>query len=43
LIFHRVESSVMLCYVDQHGPAYDWAARRKLSWLLASWLPVTQS
>ncbi len=43
LVFHRVESSVMLCYVDQHGPAYYWAARRKLSWLLASWLPVTQS
>jgi mRNA-degrading endonuclease RelE of RelBE toxin-antitoxin system len=43
LIFHRVESSVMLCYVDQHGPAYDWAVRRKLSWLLASWLPVTHS
>ncbi|MFM9102463.1 MAG: hypothetical protein ACKOPS_14510 [Cyanobium sp.] len=23
LIFHRVESSVMLCYVDHHDPAYD--------------------
>lgn len=23
LIFHRVESSVMLCYVDHHDAAYD--------------------
>ena len=30
LIFHRVESSVMLCYVDHHDHAYDWAARRKI-------------
>jgi mRNA-degrading endonuclease RelE of RelBE toxin-antitoxin system len=30
LIFHRVESSVMLCYVDHHDPAYDWASRRKI-------------
>ena len=30
LIFHRVESSLMLCYVDQHDPAYDWASRRKI-------------
>jgi mRNA-degrading endonuclease RelE of RelBE toxin-antitoxin system len=30
LIFHRVESSLMLCYVDHHDPAYDWASRRKI-------------
>jgi len=30
LIFHRVESSVMLCYVGYHDPAYDWASRRKI-------------
>lgn len=30
LIFHRVESSVMLCYVAHHDPAYDWALRRKI-------------
>jgi hypothetical protein len=30
LIFHRVESSVMLCYVAQHDPAYEWASRRKI-------------
>jgi mRNA-degrading endonuclease RelE of RelBE toxin-antitoxin system len=30
LIFHRVESSVTLCYVDHHDPAYYWASRRKI-------------
>jgi hypothetical protein len=30
LIFHRVESSVMICYVDHHDPAYEWASRRKI-------------
>ena len=30
LIFHRVESSVMLCYVGHHDPAYEWASRRKI-------------
>jgi hypothetical protein len=30
LIYHRVESSVMLCYVAQHDPAYEWASRRKI-------------
>ena len=30
LIFHQVESSVMLCYVDHHDLAYDWASRRKI-------------
>ena len=30
LIFHWVESSVMLCYVDHHDPAYDRGSRRKI-------------
>ena len=30
LIFHRVESSTMLCYVGHHDPAYEWASRRKI-------------
>jgi superfamily I DNA/RNA helicase len=30
LIVHRNESSLLLCYVDHHDSAYDWAERRKL-------------
>lgn len=30
LIVHRTEDSLLLCYVDHHDRAYDWAARRKL-------------
>jgi mRNA-degrading endonuclease RelE of RelBE toxin-antitoxin system len=30
LIVHRSESSLLLCYVDHHDKAYDWAERRKL-------------
>jgi mRNA-degrading endonuclease RelE of RelBE toxin-antitoxin system len=30
LIVHRSEASLMLCYVDHHDKAYDWAERRKL-------------
>ncbi len=30
LIVHRTSSSLMLCYVDHHDPAYDWAERRKI-------------
>ncbi|HMA70194.1 MAG TPA: 3'-5' exonuclease [Xanthobacteraceae bacterium] len=30
LIVHRIEQSLMLCYVDRHDKAYDWAERRKL-------------
>jgi mRNA-degrading endonuclease RelE of RelBE toxin-antitoxin system len=25
LIVHRAASNLLLCYVDQHDPAYDWA------------------
>ncbi|MGO9436422.1 MAG: UvrD-helicase domain-containing protein [Terracidiphilus sp.] len=30
LIVHKTESSLLLCYVDHHDRAYDWAERRRL-------------
>jgi superfamily I DNA/RNA helicase/mRNA-degrading endonuclease RelE of RelBE toxin-antitoxin system len=30
LIVHKNEASILLCYVDHHDKAYDWAERRKL-------------
>ena len=30
LIVHRVQDSLLLCYVDHHDKAYDWAERRRL-------------
>lgn len=30
LIIHRSEASLLLCYVDHHDKAYEWAERRKL-------------
>src|SRR5256714_9811450 len=30
LIVHKTPSSLLLCYVDHHDKAYDWAQRRKL-------------
>ena len=30
LIVHKSESSLLLCYVDHHDKAYDWALKRKL-------------
>jgi mRNA-degrading endonuclease RelE of RelBE toxin-antitoxin system/Mrp family chromosome partitioning ATPase len=30
LIVHRTENSLLLCYVDHHDKAYEWAERRKL-------------
>ncbi len=30
LIVHRTEGSLLLCYVDHHDRAYDWAERRRL-------------
>jgi hypothetical protein len=30
LIVHRTNDSLLLCYVDHHDKAYDWAERRKL-------------
>jgi mRNA-degrading endonuclease RelE of RelBE toxin-antitoxin system len=30
LIVHRGAESLLLCYVDHHDKAYDWAERRKL-------------
>lgn len=30
LIVHKTSSSLMLCYVDHHDPAYEWAERRRI-------------
>lgn len=30
LIVHKTASSLLLCYVDHHDKAYEWAERRKL-------------
>ncbi|WP_291984535.1 3'-5' exonuclease [Candidatus Accumulibacter sp. ACC007] len=30
LIVHKSNASLLLCYVDHHDKAYDWAERRKL-------------
>ncbi len=30
LIVHKTPGSLLLCYVDHHDQAYDWARRRKL-------------
>ena len=30
LIVHRSDTSLLLCYVNHHDRAYDWAERRKL-------------
>lgn len=30
VILHKTQASMLLCYVDHHDKAYDWAARRKL-------------
>lgn len=30
MIVHRSDSSLLLCYVDHHDKAYNWAERRKL-------------
>jgi superfamily I DNA/RNA helicase len=30
LIVHRTDTSLLLCYVNHHDPAYQWAERRKL-------------
>ena len=30
IIVHRMDDSTLVCYVDHHNKAYDWAERRKL-------------
>ncbi len=30
LIVHKIPDSLLLCYVDHHKKAYEWAARRRL-------------
>jgi mRNA-degrading endonuclease RelE of RelBE toxin-antitoxin system len=31
IIVHRNDGAILLCYVDHHDKAYDWASRRKLA------------
>jgi len=31
IIVHRMDDSILVCYVDHHDKAYDWAERRKLA------------
>jgi mRNA-degrading endonuclease RelE of RelBE toxin-antitoxin system len=31
LIVHKTETSLLLCYVDHHDSAYQWAERRKIA------------
>lgn len=30
IIVHKTDASILLCYVDHHDKAYDWAQRRKV-------------
>ncbi|MEO1999425.1 MAG: UvrD-helicase domain-containing protein, partial [Planctomycetaceae bacterium] len=30
IIVHKTDASLLLCYVDHHDDAYDWAQRRKI-------------
>ena len=30
IIVHKTDDSLLLCYVDHHNKAYDWAERRKI-------------
>ena len=30
IVLHKTQASLLLCYVNHHDKAYDWAARRKL-------------
>lgn len=30
IIVHKISTSIVLCYVDHHDKAYEWAERRKL-------------
>jgi ATP-dependent exoDNAse (exonuclease V) beta subunit len=47
IILHRTAASLLLCYVDHHDKAYDWAARRKLethpSTGAAQWVEVRET
>lgn len=31
IVVHKTEGSFLLCYVDHHDDAYDWAERRKIA------------
>ena len=47
LIVHRVQDSLLLCYVDHHDKAYDWAERRRLEMHpktgAAQWVEIRES
>jgi len=47
IIIHKTDSSLLLCYVDHHDKAYDWAQRRKLethpSTGAAQWVEVRET
>ena len=30
IVLHKTQGSLLLCFVDHHDKAYEWAARRKL-------------
>ena len=30
IVVHKTASSLLLCFVDHHDKAYDWAARRRI-------------
>ena len=30
IIVHKTAASIMLCYVDHHDDAYEWAGRRRI-------------
>ena len=30
IVLHRTQSSLLLCYVDHHDEAYQWAERRRI-------------
>ncbi len=37
LVVHQMPDSLLLCYVDHHDQAYDWARRPRPCW---NWPPV---
>ena len=47
LIVHKVQDSLLLCFVDHHDKAYDWAERRRLETHrktgAAQWVEIRES
>ena len=42
VIVHRTSSSFLLCYVDHHDEAYEWAVRRRLERHPDDWCGATR-